>query len=54
MLLTCSEQMSWYIGIGDDVKREQEIRFPFTRDLNENFQPSELIFTDRLYECEDP
>ncbi len=48
------QQMTWYIGIGDDIKRDQEIRFPFYRTLDENFLPSELIFTDRLYECADP
>lgn len=46
--------MTWYIGIGDDIKRDQKIRFNFFRTLDENFKSSELIFTERLYECEDP
>ena len=46
--------MTWYISIGDDITRDQKIRFPFSRDLDGNYTPSDLVFEDVLYECSDP
>lgn len=46
--------MTWYISIGDDISRDQKIRFPFNRSLDVDYSPSDLIFTDQLYECADP
>lgn len=46
--------MTWYINIGDDIQRDQKIKFPFFRDIHENYSPNDLIFHDHLYQCEDP
>jgi hypothetical protein len=46
--------MTWYINIGDDLRRDQTIKFPFYRSIPENYKPSDLIFDDQLYECADP
>ncbi|KAK5658636.1 hypothetical protein OQA88_2029 [Cercophora sp. LCS_1] len=43
-----------FINIGDDIARDQEIKFPFYRSLDEDFSPDDLIFTDYLIECSDP
>lgn len=45
--------MTWYINIGDDIVRDQEIRLPFARDLEADYSPADLVFTDELYECSD-
>jgi len=45
--------MKWYIGIGDDLQRDKKIRFTWQRMIPENYSPSDLIFNDRLVECED-
>lgn len=45
--------MTWFINIGDDIARDQSIKFPFYRSIKEDYAPSDLIFTDNLYECED-
>ena len=45
--------MTWYIQIGDDIRRDQKITFPFFRDIDEDYSPSDLIFVDVLYQCED-
>jgi len=45
--------MTWFINIGDDIARDQKIKFPFYRSLSEDYGPSDLIFTDSLYECSD-
>jgi hypothetical protein len=42
--------MTWYIYIGEDLKRDQEVKFPFYRTLEINHSPSDLIFTDKLIE----
>ena len=52
-LLTWWLQMTWYIGVGEDMHRDQKIRFPFFRNLDKDFSPSDLIFTDNLIECSD-
>ena len=40
--------MTWYINQGDDLLREQTIRFPFFRTLSENYTDDQLIFKDEL------
>jgi hypothetical protein len=44
--------MTWYIGKGEDLQREQKICFPFFRRLSHDFQESDLVFTDTLYSDE--
>ncbi|KFY82655.1 hypothetical protein V498_08516 [Pseudogymnoascus sp. VKM F-4517 (FW-2822)] len=44
---------TWYIGIGDDLRRDQIIKFPFYRSINDDYSPDDLIFTDELYESKD-
>ncbi|KAF4627027.1 hypothetical protein G7Y89_g11126 [Cudoniella acicularis] len=41
---------TWYINRGEDLLREQTIRFPFYRRLREDFSDKELIFKDELIE----
>ena len=45
--------MTWYINIGDDILRDQKIKFPFYRMLDETYNSSSLVFKDILYECQD-
>jgi hypothetical protein len=45
-------QMTWYIYQGEDLKREQVMRFPFYRTLNDGYKPEELIFKDKLIQSE--
>ncbi|OXV07229.1 hypothetical protein Egran_05006, partial [Elaphomyces granulatus] len=45
--------MTWYINIGDDILRDQKIKFPFYRMLDETYNSSSLLFKDILYECQD-
>lgn len=45
--------MTWYIGIGDDLLRDTRIKFPFLRNIDKDYDASDLIWTDRLYQCED-
>ena len=45
--------MTWYINIGEELSRDQVIKFPFYRTLNENYTRDHLIFEDILYECQD-
>ncbi|KFA66207.1 hypothetical protein S40285_05120 [Stachybotrys chlorohalonatus IBT 40285] len=47
-------KMTWYINIGDDLQRDQTVKFPFYRTLDHDFSPSDLIFKDTLFECGDP
>ncbi|CZT11384.1 related to hsp70 protein [Rhynchosporium agropyri] len=44
--------MTWYILCGEDLLREQVIKFPFYRSLREGFANSELIFKDELIQSE--
>lgn len=44
--------MTWYITRGDDLVRDQTIRFPFYRRLSDGFSDSDLIFNDELIQCE--
>ncbi|KAK4183350.1 hypothetical protein QBC35DRAFT_467376 [Podospora australis] len=48
------EKMTWFINIGDDIMRDQKIKFSFYRCIDEKYEPSDLIFHDELYECADP
>lgn len=44
---------TWYITRGQDLKRDQTIRFPFYRSLAEGFSDRQLVFYDRLIQSED-
>ena len=44
--------MTWYIVKGDDLKRDQRIKFPFFRTLDEGFGDNSLIFTSELMHSE--
>ncbi|KAL2066732.1 hypothetical protein VTL71DRAFT_2804 [Oculimacula yallundae] len=46
------QKMTWFIERGDDIERDQTIRFPFYRRLPEGFSPSSLVFYDTLYQNE--
>jgi hypothetical protein len=41
--------MTWYIEKGEDLQREQNIRFPFFRRLPRNYSDTDLIFEDTLW-----
>ena len=45
--------MTWFINMGDDIQRNQEIKFSFYRSIDEDYTPNNLIFSDTLYECAD-
>ncbi|KAF4442543.1 hypothetical protein F53441_11704 [Fusarium austroafricanum] len=47
-------EMTWYIYIGEDLKRDQMIKFPFYRTLNADYSNDDLIFTDKLITCDSP
>lgn len=42
-------QMTWYIEKGEDLQRDQKIRFPFHRRLAPDHTPDDLIFTQALH-----
>lgn len=44
--------MTWYIYRGEDLKREQTMKFPFYRTLDETYTPDDLIFKDELIQSE--
>lgn len=46
--------MTWFINIGDDIMRDQNIRFSFYRSIDDDYESSDLIFHDTLFECSDP
>ncbi|KAH6842399.1 hypothetical protein B0I37DRAFT_399101 [Chaetomium sp. MPI-CAGE-AT-0009] len=46
-------QMTWFINIGDDILRDQKIKFPFYQSIDEDYSPSDLIFRNTLFECSD-
>ncbi|EXK29750.1 hypothetical protein FOXG_11731 [Fusarium oxysporum f. sp. lycopersici 4287] len=50
---TKSARMTWYINIGDNLVRDQTIKFPFNRYLNSIDDPSWLILQNTLFECEE-
>lgn len=42
--------MTWYIRKGEDLKRNQRVKFGFCRTIRMNYSPEELIFkTELLY-----
>ncbi|EKD16179.1 hypothetical protein MBM_05473 [Drepanopeziza brunnea f. sp. 'multigermtubi' MB_m1] len=47
-----SFRMTWYILRGEDLVREQVIKFPFVRSLPEGFTPAQLVFKDCLIQSE--
>lgn len=42
------DKMLWYIRKGEDLKRDQVIKFPFYRAIPRNYTPNDLIFDDDL------
>ncbi|KAI1359876.1 actin-like ATPase domain-containing protein [Xylaria arbuscula] len=46
--VTRVETNTWYIYMGEDLKREQTIKFPFVRSIEFPYAPSRLIFYDDL------
>ncbi|KAJ3537626.1 hypothetical protein NM208_g6234 [Fusarium decemcellulare] len=50
---TRSEEMTWYVRIGDNLVRDQTIRFPFERNLDDISDRFWLRFRDTLFECEE-
>lgn len=47
------ESFTWYIDIGEDLLRDQVIRFPFYRSVDADYRPSDLVFEDNLYQSKD-
>ncbi|KAH8654245.1 hypothetical protein BGZ61DRAFT_500616 [Ilyonectria robusta] len=47
-------EMTWYIYIGEDLKRDQMMKFSFYRTLNADYNNDDLIFTDKLITCVSP
>ncbi|KAI0528130.1 actin-like ATPase domain-containing protein [Xylaria bambusicola] len=43
---------TWYINMGEDLKRNRTIKFPFYRTVTVPYSPHELIFQDRLITSE--
>ncbi|KAF5593829.1 Hsp70 chaperone protein [Fusarium pseudoanthophilum] len=50
---TMSQRMTWYINIGDNLVRDQTIKFPFYRELNNIDDTSGLIYYSTLFQCEE-
>jgi hypothetical protein len=44
--------MTWYIYMGEDLKRDRTIRFSFFRNLNLHYRKKDLIFKDELFYSE--
>ena len=40
--------MTWFIFKGDDLKRDQSVRFPFYRQLSKGYETCRLVFQDEL------
>jgi hypothetical protein len=45
--------MTWYIAIGDDLQRDEEIKFPFFRSVDYDYTDDDLIFEEVLFESRD-
>lgn len=45
--------MWWYIHVGNDLKRDQKIKFPFLHDIPIDYKPENLVFRETLYEAAD-
>ncbi|KAM5370925.1 hypothetical protein ACJZ2D_008238 [Fusarium nematophilum] len=43
-----SLRMKWYIKIGHDLERDQDVRFPFYTRILADYSPDELIFKTKL------
>ncbi|OAQ70708.1 Hsp70 family protein [Pochonia chlamydosporia 170] len=43
-------KMEWFIKKGDDIHRDQKIKFPFFRSLEDDYTSEDLIFHDTLYQ----
>ncbi|KAH7157318.1 hypothetical protein B0J13DRAFT_592817 [Dactylonectria estremocensis] len=50
---TRSERMTWYIKLGDDLLRDQKIKFPFSRNVDKDSPASDMVFFNFLYESKD-
>lgn len=46
------DKMTWYIYKGEDMKRDQVIKFGFFRTINFRYHPADLIFWDELWYSE--
>ncbi|KAK7697956.1 hypothetical protein SLS64_013043 [Diaporthe eres] len=46
------EKVIWYIYMGEDLKRDQTIKFPFRRTFREDYRISDLIMTSTLHYSE--
>lgn len=44
--------MTWYILAGEELKRDEKIKFPFYRSVGEKLADDELTFVDQLIQCE--
>lgn len=42
------EKNTWYVYMGEDLKRDQPIKFGFRRDINEIHDDEDLVFVDYL------
>ncbi|TGO63683.1 hypothetical protein BCON_0011g00230 [Botryotinia convoluta] len=47
-----TDRMTWYIHQGEDLKRNQTLRFGFYYRLPSSYSPSDLIFTNKLLQSE--
>jgi len=45
-------KMTWYIFQGDDIERDQEIKFRFYRAIKSDYTENDLIFEDELIQSE--
>lgn len=44
--------MTWFIYRGEDLLREQNVKFPFYRTLKDGYSDNDLIFEDELIQSE--
>lgn len=51
--LMIMSKMTWFINKGEDIQRDHKIKFSFFRTLEKGYTNPELIFRDKLYECQD-
>ncbi|KAM0151655.1 hypothetical protein ACHAPG_008112 [Botrytis cinerea] len=49
---TRTSTMTWYIHRGEDLKRDQKLKFPFYRTIEGAITNSALIFREHLLQCE--
>ncbi|TWU72224.1 hypothetical protein ED733_003541 [Metarhizium rileyi] len=48
-----SSKMSWFIHIGDDIRRDQKVKYTFIHILEEDDFGKEMVFSCELWECQD-